>query len=872
MRWMKAAQVDTKDSAAIWEVFMMERFVEPLQKSYKREIFKSGVRKLSEAAQTIQRLYEVNLQMEQQGPFERKKKLNELNGKEEERRQEQSRQGHPGQDRGGEKRYPPAKSSQSSSDFQRRQGPHNQDPRPPRGQFNRFNSASMMKEQEGQGDSIYPYGRPESLCQKCAEKPLHVLCSGTVNGQVVNVLRDSGASTCVIRSDLVKEEDLMGEQTLTLEMANGVVDHVRRAFVTVDTPFLVGTVLALVLDNLNQPFVVGNSAYTESGQVVNVPMYANPPILNAVQTRAQKDAPEDQDLLGVNPKRILSEIHCSPQDFAEEQAKDPTLMTVTRAAKAGTEFRTSSGTVSYGYRGKVLVRVYRSSQGEMETQLCVPKRFRTRVLETAHDLPMSGHLAEKKTMNRVYSQFYWPRMRRDVQRFIRTCDVCQRTTPKGRTPKVPMVSMPVVDEPFAIVGVDIVGPLPKSSSGMEYILVVVDHATRYPEAIPLRSITARAVTEALVSIFTRMGIPKQMLTDQGTQFTGGLMKQVRELLGIRGIRTTAYHPQTNGVVERFNGTLKSMLRRLVREKPRAWDTFVAPALFAFREVPQESTGYSPFELMFGRRVRGPMAVLRDLWADDDQQQTVRDASKYVCELRQRITETCKLARGNLEKSSDQSKQYYDRKAKERHFQEGDSVLLLLPEKHNKLEMAWQGPYNIKENLGECNYRIQLPTGTKIVHANIIKKYHVRPPDHVVATIEEIHGDLFTSPEELPIGHCVSADMHMGGGIAAQFREKFGRQKELLAQGRKSGQLAVLQVDGRWLYYLVTKKRVTDKPTYPNLRRAVRAMFNHAFQRGLKHLALPRIGSGLDGLSWPRVRRILEEEAIGKVDRVSIYVL
>ena len=164
-------------------------------------------------------------------------------------------------------------------------------------------------------------------------------------------------------------------------------------------------------------------------------------------------------------------------------------------------------------------------------------------------------------------------------------------------PPAPLIPLPVVDEPFQCVAMDIVSPLPKSRSGKRYILVLCDYATRYPEAVALRSIEA---AEELVKIFSRVGIPKEILTDQGSNFTSRLLGELYNMLHIHPIRTSPYHPQTDGLVERFNQTLKSMLKKAAVKECKDWDKLLPYLLFAYREVPQSSTGFSPFELLYGR--------------------------------------------------------------------------------------------------------------------------------------------------------------------------------------------------------------------------------------------------------------------------------
>lgn len=158
---------------------------------------------------------------------------------------------------------------------------------------------------------------------------------------------------------------------------------------------------------------------------------------------------------------------------------------------------------------------------------------------------------------------------------------------------------------------DLIGPLPRTSSGKQYVLVITDYATRYPEAYPMGSITAPAVAEKLIDLFSHFGVPREILTDQGSNFMAELLQEIYGVLGVQPIRTSPYHPQTDGLVERYNQTLKSMLKKVLLKEKRSWDKLLPLVMFAYREVPQESTGFSPFEPIYGRDVRGPLDILRE---------------------------------------------------------------------------------------------------------------------------------------------------------------------------------------------------------------------------------------------------------------------
>ena len=201
------------------------------------------------------------------------------------------------------------------------------------------------------------------------------------------------------------------------------------------------------------------------------------------------------------------------------------------------------------------------------------------------------------------------------------------------------------------------------------------------------------------------------------------MEEVCRLLSIRRLTTTPYHPICNGLVERFKSTLKKMPRRLCNEQPHQWHRFVNPLLFAYREAPQEATGFSPFELLYVRTVRGPVQILKELWTGETDGTEVKTSYQYVLELRECLDNTMKIAQEELLKSRKKNKTLFDRRAKRREFQESDKVLLLLPTDTNKLLMQWKGPYEVISRCGKDNvYRVEVNKKVKTFHANMLKKY------------------------------------------------------------------------------------------------------------------------------------------------------
>ena len=165
-----------------------------------------------------------------------------------------------------------------------------------------------------------------------------------------------------------------------------------------------------------------------------------------------------------------------------------------------------------------------------------------------------------------------------------------------------------------------------------------------------------------------------------------------------------------------------MLKKLCAEQPRQWHRFINALLFAYREVPQESTGFSPFELLYGRTVRGPMHILKELWTENVDVPETKTSYQYVFELREKLEATLELARAEIEKAQNKGKHHYDCKAKPRKFRAGYKILLLLPTDNNKLLMQWKGPYVIQEVVGPNDYKVKVGRGLKTYYANLLKKY------------------------------------------------------------------------------------------------------------------------------------------------------
>ncbi len=344
---------------------------------------------------------------------------------------------------------------------------------------------------------------------------------------------------------------------------------------------------------------------------------------------------------------------------------------------------------------------------QVRYQIVLPTGYRLQVLKLAHELPLSGHLGVTKTFHRVSKYYFWPGLKSAVSDFCRSCDVCQRSgKPNQKIPSAPLYPIPVLSEPFERLIIDCVGPLPKSKTGHQYILTVMCCATRYAEAIPLRSIKAPLIVKELVKFCTTFGLPREIQTDQGSNFTSKVFAQTLTELGVTHKMSSAYHPESQGALERFHQTLKSMLRAFCVETGKDWADGLPLLMFAIRESVQESLGFSPVELVFGHTVRGPLK----LFSEQLLKKSTSPVSilEYVSSFRERLHQVCMFAKAHLADVQSKMKKRFDQKSVSRNFQAGDSVLVLLPIPESTFQAKFFGPYVIEKKLSQTDYVVGTP--------------------------------------------------------------------------------------------------------------------------------------------------------------------
>eukprot|EP00731_Ephydatia_muelleri_P012982 Em0007g292a len=367
-----------------------------------------------------------------------------------------------------------------------------------------------------------------------------------------------------------------------------------------------------------------------------------------------------------------------------------------------------------------VVRAARTLESASALQL--PAKLQVDTLRDLHEGAIGGHLGEEKMLNKLKERFYWPGCTEAVKDWCRTCIRC--TTRKTAAPKrkAPLQSLRA-GYPMQIVCVDIMGPLPETEDGCKYVLVASDCFTRWVEVYGIPNQEATTVAKKLVDeMFCRFSPPEQLHSDQGRQFESELVKEICVLLQIRKTHTTPYHPQCNGMVERFNRTLLDMLATTIDNHQADWQHHIRKLCLAYNSSIHSTTGFSPFFLMFGRQVKLPIDLMYGT------NRTGPDtAAGFAQKLKEGLQEAYKLVREKCQAEHKRQKALYDERVHGKPFSPGDLVWLHSPAvprgRSRKLHHPWKGPLKVVERLGESNYKIKSLQGrkkTQIVHFDRLK--------------------------------------------------------------------------------------------------------------------------------------------------------
>lgn len=451
--------------------------------------------------------------------------------------------------------------------------------------------------------------------------------------------------------------------------------------------------------------------------------------------------------------------------------------------------------------------LYRRRQDgdQLSFQLVLLEELRQGVLTSLHD--DMGHMGVERTLDLVRSRFFWPRMAVDVERRLKTCDHCiqRKALPERAAPLVNIWT----SRPLELLCMDYL-MLEADKSNTKDILVLTDHFTKYALAFPTANQKAKTVAKCLWENFiVHYGIPEHLHTDQGPDFESHLIRELCDIAGIKKTRTTPYHPRGNPV-ERFNRTLLSMLGTLGPEQKQRWKEYVKPLVHAYNCTRNEVTGYTPYELMFGRSPRLPVDLAFGLPAGDKPSPS---HSKYVQILRSRLEESYQVTSKNAAKSTERNKTRFDRRVRPSALEEGDRVLVRnvrLRGKH-KLEDKWERDIYVV-----------------IKHAGDLPVYTVRPENDSSGKMRTLHRDLLLPCGFLP-GSSVSELPPAAPGRRPQTRSlkmPVGDPEDCLSEEEEEGRVPQVSIPATAKFRVEGSFPTLASPANPIVTEPVRSSAKH----------------------------------------------
>lgn len=395
------------------------------------------------------------------------------------------------------------------------------------------------------------------------------------------------------------------------------------------------------------------------------------------------------------------------QHLSQDHHNDPELKSLWRQRKR-----------LFNSKGLLVRRTLNPRTHERILQIIVPKQDASLILEAYHD--QSGHFGCQKTEMTIRDRFYWIGMREAIEQWCRKCIYCTLSRREGTEQRAPL--HPIKSHrPLELVALDHV-KLQPSKSGHTYALTMVDHYTKFAVVVPVKDMTAKTTAEVFWKNFVRpYGYPEQILTDQGPAFESDLFQELCSLYGCKKIRTTAYHPQCNGLCERMNKTIIDMLKNVPQQQRSNWPDLLQEITYLYNNTTQCSTGYTPYYLMFGRQGKLPADVKLNLPNEDTQHPLPH--SDWVIDHQKRMNEANEIVENRMKLVHQRQEDNFNSNAKAKPLQIGDRVWKKKNHRTSKLDDQWELiPYTIQAIPFPEVYKIIRDTDQqeKVVHRNQIK--------------------------------------------------------------------------------------------------------------------------------------------------------
>ena len=364
---------------------------------------------------------------------------------------------------------------------------------------------------------------------------------------------------------------------------------------------------------------------------------------------------------------------------------------------------------------------------------CVSNQDGIEILREIHAGDCGHHAAPRSLVAKAFRLgFYWLTAKEDADKIVKTCRGCQYYATQPNAPAQELKTIPIT-WPFAVWGLDMVGKLKRSSpGGFEYLLVAIDKFSKWIEAKPVRKADGATALKFVCSLVMRFGIPHSIITDNGTNFAQGELKDYCETVGIRLDLASVAHPQSNGQVERANGLILSGIKPRLEEPLRraagAWADELEAVLWSLRTTPNRSTGFTPFFLVYGSEAVLPSDIIHDSpRVSAYNEETADEARQLSVDL---IEEARNLADQRSAIYQQKLRRYHSRRVRNRSFMAGDLVLRLRQVKDHKLQSPWEGPFVVSKVLHNGSYYLVDFRELKDRPANWHRKRKREDPDDI----------------------------------------------------------------------------------------------------------------------------------------------
>ena len=586
-------------------------------------------------------------------------------------------------------------------------------------------------------------------------------------------------------------------------------------------------------------------------------------------------------------------IEVIPTDWSTLQANDKELKEIYDILKSKGDLKQLNSNNSYfKHKNSILLNeknnmLYKLNQKNTNQRIVVPRSEVKSIMQFYHDHKLHGHLGVNKTVNKINQSFYWSNMQEEVTEYVNCCHSCQIR--KHQYVQRARLEHLMFFKPFELVGIDITGPFKTSDNQEVAIICAIDYFSKYAiiKAIPDQTAftTAKFISEEIIC---KYGIPKKIITDQGSNFEAELTTEMCKLLKIDKLRTTPYHPECNGEVERLNKTLKQMISAYIEKQHTDWNLYLPYLNYAYNVAIHESTGMSPFEIIFGHK-ESNLFIQTPHSAEASQFKP----NSYLDLLIKAKESIHQIVKANLSKAKEKMDKY--QKTSERYeYQLND--LVLLNNKRTEVGLTTKFLPKYQDHVFKIvqilypNFKLESmeTKKTQFVHYNRLKPYRsadtvsMPEPSSVASSVpaakptksklpaqpaknannnqfrlEVDQANILNLSSEVTLLLLTSTDLKFKSKVERDFDQKFQLRGKLTGE-KQIGDVTQLKVEGKNLFVLFAKEKASQFYSYKNIElclQKVKAMTSNANQ---EKLAISKIGTSFDGLKWGRISSLFEK--------------